>query len=82
MTPAEKFLFWLTQSWRLDVWIIAKGAVLLLLFLYILFSLVVMKQIKLMSRAISGLAENWLVWGAIALLVLAISAFLLALFIL
>lgn len=82
MTPAEKFLFWLTQSWRLDVWIIAKGAVLLLLFLYILFSLVVMKQIKLMSRAINGLAEGWLVWGARGLLVLAISAFLLALFIL
>ncbi len=82
MTPAEKFLLWLTQSWRLDVWVLAKGAVLLLLLLYIMFALVVMKQIKLMSRAINGLAEGWLVRGAMALLVLAISAFLLALFIL
>lgn len=82
MTPAEKFLFWLTQSWRLDVWVLAKGAVLLLLFLYIMFALVVMKQIKLMSRAVNGLAEEWLKWGAMGLLGLAAGVFLLGLFIL
>lgn len=82
MTPAEKFLLWLTQSWRLDILVLAKGAVLLLLFLYIMFALVVMKQIKLMSRAVNGLAESWLKWGAMALLGLAVGAFLLGLFIL
>ncbi len=82
MTPAEKFLLWLTQSWRLDVWVVAKGAVLLLLIIFILFALVVLKQIKLMSRAINGLAEGWLKWGAIGLIGVAVAAFILALFIL
>lgn len=82
MTPAEKFLLWLTQSWRVDMWMIGKGAIILLLIIFIIFALVVLKQIQLMSRAINGLAEKWLKWGAVALIGLTSGALLLAIIIL
>ena len=58
MTPAEKFFAVADAKLALDVWVLGKGASVIAVLLYIMFALVVMKQIKLMSRAINGLAER------------------------
>ncbi len=82
MTPFDNFLQFLTQNWKLEAWLMAKLGVLLLLLLYIVFSLVVVKQIKLMSKTLNGLLEKQFMFGAKALVGLAVVAFVLALIIL
>jgi hypothetical protein len=82
MTPFDKFLEFLIGSWRIDIAIVGKLAVLLLLAIYIVFSLVVVKQVKLMNKAIHGLMNRPLLIMAWALVVLAVAVFILSVIIL
>lgn len=82
MTPFEKFLQFLIAGWRLDVVILAKLGVWLFLLLYIGFSLVVVRQVKLMSHTVNGFLENQLSIMAWALVLLAVAAFIISLIIL
>ncbi len=82
MTPAEKFLESLVKTWRVDLLIMSKLGVLLFLGLFILFSLVVVKQVKLMSNTINGVMEDGLVLAARLLVALAVLAFILGLVVL
>jgi hypothetical protein len=82
MTPFEKVLVFLVSSWRVDVWIVAKALVLLFLFLYFLFSLVVVRQVGLMSRTINGMMEEGLAIAAKILVGLALMALALGVIIL
>lgn len=82
MTPFEKFLQFLVAGWRLDVVILAKLGVWLFLLLYIGFSLVVVRQVKLMSHTVNGFLENQLSIMAWALVLLAVAAFIVSLIIL
>ncbi len=82
MTPFEKFLAFLVSSWRLDLALIAKLGALALLVIYLIFSLVVVRQVRLMSRTFHSGAETYLMAGAWALVGLASLVLLLALIIL
>ncbi len=82
MTPFDKLLEFLFKSWRVDVLILGKLGVLLFLFLYLLFSLMVVRQISLMSRTINGSIEKRLMMAGKALVGLAIGVIVLALFVL
>lgn len=82
MTQFEKVLEFLTKTWQADVLILAKLGILLLLFLYFIFSLVVIKQIKLMSETVKGEMEKSLLLAAKILVGLAVAVFIMALIIL
>jgi uncharacterized protein DUF5657 len=82
MTPFESFLEFFTQNWQLEIWLVAKLGVLLALFLYFMFSLVVVRQIKLMGKTLNGLLEKELMIGARVLVGLAVTVFVLAVVIL
>lgn len=82
MTPAEKLLQFLVVSWRLDVAILGKLAVWLFLLLYLGFSLVVVRQVRLMSHTVNGFLENQLGAMAWALVLLAVAAFIVSVIIL
>jgi hypothetical protein len=82
MTPFEGFLDFLFGSWRLDIFILGKIGVLLFLVLYLIFALVVVKQVKLMSRTITASTEPYLLTGAWVLVGLALAVLLLGLIIL
>ncbi len=82
MTQFEKVLEFLTKTWQADVLILAKLGILLLLFLYFIFSLVVVKQIKLMSKTVNGVMEKKLLLAAKILVGLAVAVFIMALIIL
>ena len=82
MTPFDKLFEILVTSWQVDLIILAKGGLLLFLFLYILFSLVVVRQVQLMDKTVKGLLEKWLEWAAKSLVALAIIAFILAVIVL
>ncbi len=82
MTPFDKFLDLLSKTWRVDLFLLAKGGVLLLLFLYFLFTLVVVRQIKTMSETITGVLEKELTLAARLLTVLAVVVFFVAVVIL
>ena len=82
MTPFDKLLLFLTQNWQLEVRVLAKIGVLLLLSLYLVFTLVVVKQIKIMGKAVNGLLEKELLIGARVLIGLAIATIILAIIIL
>jgi len=82
MTPFESLLELLTENWQLEVWVVAKLGMLLALFLYFMFSLVVVRQIKLMTRTLNGLLEKELMLGARILVGLSIAVFVLAIVIL
>ena len=83
MTPFEQSLQWLVRNWRLDIAILAKSSVLLFLFLYICFSLVVVRQVQLMNRAVNGLmSQPLLMLLSCLLVILAAAAFILGLWIL
>ncbi len=78
----EKLLEFLTRTWQADVLILAKLGMLLLLFLYLIFSLVVTKQIKLMSKTVNGVMEENLLLASKILVGLAVAVFIMALIIL
>ena len=78
MTPFEQLLQFLVTGWRLDLALLGKGAVLLLLLLYLVFSLVVVRQVQLMNKTISGLMSWPLMIMARALVVLSIAIIILA----
>ena len=80
MTPFEKFLQFLVANGRVDLEIIAKLAVGLLLSLYLVFTLVVVRQVQLMNRTISGLLSRPLMVMAWALVVLAVGVLIFSLF--
>ena len=82
MTPFDNLLLFLTQNWQLEVRVLAKIGVILLLSLYLVFTLVVDKQIKIMGKAINGLLEKELLIGARILIGLALAAIILAIIIL
>ena len=82
MTPFDRFLEFLINSWRIDLNILGKLAVLLLLVLYFIFALVVVKQVNLMNKAINGLMNRPLLIMAWALVVLAAIVIILSLVIL
>ena len=82
MTPFDKFLQALTQNWRFDMMMIVKLGVWLFLLLYIMFSLVVVKQIKLMSATINGAMEDHLTIMAWVLVAVAVAVFIMSLIIL
>jgi len=82
MTPFEKLIETMLGGAKIDVWVIAKIGVLLLLLLYVLFSLVVVKQIKLMSKTVNGVMEKQLLVAAKVLVGVAVTVFLIALVIL
>lgn len=73
MTPFEKLLQSLVANWRLDLAILGKAAVILLLLLYLVFTLVVFRQVQLMNATISGLMNRWLALAAGALVLLALT---------
>lgn len=39
---------------KISVWTVAKGVVILVLFLYLAFALVVVRQVEMMTRVVSG----------------------------
>ena len=82
MTPFEKFINLISVNLEFDGWVAAKVAVLVFLFLYILFSLVVVKQVKLMSQTVKGMMENGISVVAYVLVGVAVVAFVLAMIIL
>lgn len=82
MTPFDSLLQFLTQNWQVEVTLLAKLGMLLLLFLYFIFSLVVVRQIKLMGKTLSGLFEKELMIGAKILVGLSVFVFILGLIIL
>lgn len=82
MTPFDRALEFLTRTWRVDVLIMGKAGVLVFLFLYFLFSLVVVRQVRLMCETVTGVVEKELAVAAKALVGLAVAAFILALVIL
>jgi len=82
MTPFEKFLESLTLNWKVDAEMLGKAGILLFLGLYLIFSLVVVKQVKLMSATINGLMEDKLVVAAYGLMVLAALSLILAIVVL
>lgn len=82
MTPFERLMKLIGGGVKVDVWLIGKLGVLLFLLLYFLFSLVVVKQIKVMSKTIKGVMEQRLMMLAKILVGLAVAVFLLALIIL
>lgn len=82
MTPFDRALEFLTRTWRVDVLIMGKTGVLVFLFLYFLFSLVVVRQVRLMCETVTGVVEKELAVAAKALVGLAVAAFILALVIL
>ena len=80
MTPFDQFLQFLVAGWRLDVAILAKLGVWLFLLLYLGFSLVVVRQVKLMSHTVNGFLENQLSIMAWVLVLLAVAVFIFSLF--
>ena len=82
MTPFERILEFLVKNWRVDAAIVAKVGVMVFLGLYLVFALMVVRQIKLMSQTINGLSERWLIAGAWALVGLAGAALMLGLIVL
>jgi len=81
MTPFDR-LTELMSGVGVDVWLLGKMGVLLFLFLYFLFSLVVVKQIRIMSKTIKGVMEKEMMMVAKILVGLAGAVFLLGLVIL
>ena len=82
MTPFEKFLSFLVGGFRLDLALLAKLGTLILLTIYLIFTLVVVRQVRLMSKTVNFGAEMYLLAGAWALVGLASLVLLLALIIL
>ena len=82
MTPFDKFLQFLVKSWRLDVVILAKLGVLLLLLLFFSFSLVVIRQVHLMSRTVSTQLDKPLMWAGRFLAILTLGVFILGVIVL
>jgi len=83
MTPFEKLLENLFRTSMVDVWLVAKLGVLLLLFLYFLFSLVVLRQVNSMGKTVNGLLMGkGLEKAAKGLVGLAIAAFILGIVVL
>lgn len=82
MTPFDKFLQFLVNSWKLDIVILAKLGMLTLLFLFFLFSLVVARQVNLMSHTVTTRLDKWLLWAGRILVLLAVGAFILGICIL
>ena len=82
MTPFDQFLQFLVKSWKIDVVILAKAGSLILLFVFFLFSLVVVRQVGLMNQTVSTELDKPLMWAGRVLIVLAIAAFILGLCIL
>lgn len=80
MTPFERFLQFLVTGWRLDLEILGKLGVWLFLLLYLGFSLVVVRQVSLMSRTVTGFLEKQLLWLGWLLVVLAVGVFIFSLF--
>jgi len=82
MTPFDKLLEFLFKSWRVDVLILGKVGILLFLILYLLFALMIVRQVHLMSKTIKGSIEKVLMLAARGLVILAIGVIVLALFVL
>ena len=82
MTPFDKLLEFLFKSWRVDVLILGKLGILLFLFLYLLFALMIVRQIHLMSKTVKGTIEKILMLAAKGLVILSIAIIVLALFVL
>jgi hypothetical protein len=82
MTPFDRMLKFLTETWQVEVLILGKLAVLVFLFLYFLFSLVVVRQVRLMCETVTGVVEKELAVAGKVLVGLAVAAFILALVIL
>ena len=82
MPSFESILSFLTNNWRFDAIIIGKVAVLMFLLLYLMFSLVVLRQINLMSRTVTTGLDRILLLSARGLIILAVVVFILGLVIL
>lgn len=82
MTPFDKLLQFLVKSWRLDIVVLSKLGVLLLLFLFFSFSLVVVRQVELMSRTVSTELDSLLKLAGKFLVALAVIAFIIGLIVL
>lgn len=82
MTPIEKMLGMITSNLSFEVWFLAKLGVLVFLGLYFLFTLVVIRQIKVMSKTVTGVLEKELSLAAYLLSGLAMAAFITGLVIL
>jgi hypothetical protein len=70
MTPFEKLLLFLVSGWRVELALLTKLAVILLLLLYLIFTFVVIRQVQLMNRTVSGLMNRpllWMAWGLVGL---------------
>lgn len=82
MTPFDNFLQLLVKGWRLDVLILGKAGALLLLFIYFMFSLVVVRQVDLMEKTIHTQLDKPLKIAAYFLTILAAGALILGICIL
>lgn len=56
----EKFDNFLSSLFSLNVWAVAKLAYLLAILLYIIFSIVLVKQVNLMTRSLKGDLDRFL----------------------
>ena len=82
MTPIEKILESIVLNWKLDLSILGKAGVILFLVIYFLFTLVVMRQVELMSRTLMGSLEKTLKLAAKLLTGLGLLAIVVALIVL
>jgi len=82
MAPFEKLLTFLISGWKLDLAVLGKLGALALLVIYLIFSLVVVRQVRLMSRTFHSGAEPYLLAGSWVLVGLASLVLLLGLIIL
>lgn len=82
MTPFEQLSEWFTRTWQVEVMLGAKIGVVLFLFLFLLFTLVVVRQIKVMSETVTGVLEKELTVAAWILVGLSSVSIILALIIL
>ena len=79
MTPSEQFL---ENLFQVSPWGLVKAAVLLALGIYIVFAIIIVRQVKLMTNVLNGQMDLPLKTVALIHLVLAIGVFLLSLAIL
>ena len=82
MTPFERLLEAMTGTTILDVWLVVKIGVLVFLAIYFIFTLVVVKQVKIMGQTVTGVLEKELTMAAKILVGLAVGVFVMALIVL
>lgn len=82
MTPFDRFLESLVKNWRIDMMMVSKLGVLIFLLLFLVFSLVVVKQVKMMNKTVKSVFDKKLEVGSWVLVGLTLLTLVIALVIL